>query len=316
MKKITYLILIVIGMVFYTSCSTSEITEEPESTVQSDIDKPEDPGIIDFQIELATLNKHTFTGQPKTRGFRDFMKRFVAIVTCDALGAGFGLIGGAPGVVTGTITASLAAAIAPESQIDIFGFTRSGDEPSESMHGVNDPEIALSPNLIPTVSSNSAGPSIEDSIGYIHNVVVLALNHDIASVPVDLDTLIEKVAEQTYQYYHTTQKEVINHLKANQSLFENIIRNIMPNVTVDNDLSDLIHRCQMLYPDRAEKLRTIEIFIEGLCNIEITDNDGEYLNKALALLNKAAMDATTKRDLRNALIVANASYQLWTSSEK
>ena len=59
-----------------------------------------------------------------------------------------------------------------------------------------------------------------------------------------------------------------------------------------------------------------QYFIEGLCNIEITNNDGEYLNKALALLNKAAMDATTKRDLRNALIVANASYQLWTSSEK
>lgn len=314
MKKITYLLLIVIGMVFYCSCSTEDITNETEPTVQSTVYEPETQALIDFQTELAALNEQMFTGQSQTRGLSKFMKRFLAVVCCDALGGGLGgCAGGIPGAAVGAITSSVAAAIAPEDKLPaIF---RSTDDPTTNMLGMNDPDIALSPNLIPTTPTNPTGPTIEDSIGYYHNVVILALNNTLPSENVDIDTLIENVAELTYKSYHTTQKAVINHLKANESFFVQLTSNIMPNIKYDNDFSDIIKRCQLQFPEQAEKLKTIEIYINGLTNIEITDNDGEYLNKALALLNASAMDPTTKRDVRNALIVANASYQLWESSE-
>lgn len=45
----------------------------------------------------------------------------------------------------------------------------------------------------------------------------------------------------------------------------------------------------------------------------VVDNNGEFMNRALIIVDKSSLDEITKNNLRNAFIVGNASYQLWNT---
>ena len=314
MNKIKFLFLLITGMIFYSSCSTTDVPVEDEITVNKEVSNYENKELTAYQVKLETLNAQLFTSPNETRGFRSFFKKFLAIVISDAIGAvAGGSIGGAAGAATGAILASATAAFIPADRIEIV--TRSEDNPDEDRHGMNDPEFALSHTLIPPNPNKPSNPTIEDSIGYYHNVVLLGLNHTLPSKTVDLDTLIVRVAGLTYNSYHTTQKDVIDNLRSNQQYYEKLTRKIMPYIELDDNLSKIILRFKLQYPELVDQLSVIETFLSGLMNIDYVENNGEYLNQALDLLENTQMDSTIKQDVRNSLIVANSSYQLWEASE-
>ena len=89
----------------------------------------------------------------------------------------------------------------------------------------------------------------------------------------------------------------------------------MPNIHEAEDIATMIERFQQQYPEHAPLIRVLETFLNGLSNIKPTNNDGEYLNKALALLDTIPMRSVVRQNIQNAIIVANASYQLWKLPE-
>lgn len=57
---------------------------------------------------------------------------------------------------------------------------------------------------------------------------------------------------------------------------------------------------------------TLPVIAQESSAIRVGDeNDGEYMNKVLDIIQNASLDDQTKQLLRNAVIVGNASYQLW-----
>lgn len=306
MKKLKCFLLLIVGIIMVSSCSSTEEIDqiEPQTYQAYDTDRQE---LVEFQVKLDSLNQQMFPNQNiETRGFKDFFKKFVAVVISDAVGGMFGASAGPAGAAAGAILSSAIAAFVPAESISFL----STDDPYDTDVNVNLPEIALGTNLVPSTPSPTGSDAIEDSIGYYHNFVLHALNNNLPEGPVDLDTLIEKVADLTYVSYHTTQKAVIDNLKANQPQFEKIT-GIMPNVGLYDDLHTMMRGFIRQFPGQAQELSVLETFLEGLINIEVTDNNGEYLNAALELLNNSSMNAKIKQSLRNALIVGNASYQLW-----
>lgn len=176
--------------------------------------------------------------------------------------------------------------------------------------------LLLASTIIPAVPVNGRFYTIEDSIGYYHNKVLLSLKSDICSETLSLDTLIVKVADETYQPYKTNHATIVNNLQASKSSFDKITNDIMPNIHQDADIDAMIERFKEQYPNRVWFLDILKSFLNGLSNIEPSDNDGEYLNKVLALLETTPMRPNAKQSIRNALIVTNASYQLWDISEE
>ena len=65
------------------------------------------------------------------------------------------------------------------------------------------------------------------------------------------------------------------------------------------------------YPNKQGELTLLETFFSGLNNIDVDENDGDYLMKVLKLVDNSELSEEIKRNLRNAFIVGNASYQLW-----
>ena len=313
MEKIKYLIFFAIGIFLCCSCGNSDVTEKTELTTQYTVYDSEEQEYMDFQAKLEALNEQTFIEQDATRGLSRFFKKFLAVVACDALGSGIGSVGGPVGIATAAITASLAAVITPVEQIGIF--TRTNEYLTGRTIGMNNAGYALANNLVPANPINGKYYTIEDSIGYYHNKVLLSLDSDISSRTLDLDTIMVKVADETYQSYKTSKTVIISNLKANQTSFDKITTNIMPNIHEAKDIATMIERFQQQYPEHAPLIRVLETFLNGLSNIKPTNNDGEYLNKALALLDTIPMRSVVRQNIQNAIIVANASYQLWKLPE-
>lgn len=69
------------------------------------------------------------------------------------------------------------------------------------------------------------------------------------------------------------------------------------------------------YPEQSDKLNVLETFFEGISNLNVDENDGDYFNRVLELISTSSLDEDTKQSLRNAIIVGNASYQLWNTDE-
>lgn len=309
------LILFVLGLVMCCSC-TSEVPNEesiPVIPTTTEITQIEEENLTAVKLQLDSLNQVMFSDQMESRGwFKDHFKKFVTVVICDAVGGMFGAVwGGIGGAVAGVALASGAAMFIPEDNITLFS---SNEEKSYNMAQMNPPEIALTSDLIPLQDSENPA-SFEDSIGYYHNMVLMALNDNGFSNRPDLDYLMDNMADIASSTYNITREETMNCFNENREFFETIVSDIVPNKTLDTSLHDAINRWISLYPQYQYKLNVLESFFNGLYKVNIPENDGDYLNKVLEIINKSTLDANMKRELRNAAIVGNASYQLWNVEE-
>ena len=59
------------------------------------------------------------------------------------------------------------------------------------------------------------------------------------------------------------------------------------------------------------QINVIGSFIDGVSRISVDENDGTYAEKVLDLVDNANLSDDVKKQLRNGIIVGNASYQLW-----
>lgn len=296
-------------MVMFCSCSSSEPTYEdfqnqtlPESMISNQ-------EVSNVQFQLDSLNQAMFTDHMQTRfSFRKFFTQIGAVVLSDAVGGMFGfLAGGGVGAAVGAGTASVATAIAVFSGA-VSIETRSYPNTSQfDLPPINNDSLSLSPNIIPEGAASSAA----DSIGYYHNYFVMTIKEELNQENNDFDNFIDEVARLSCKNFNISEKEAVEILKDNKNFYKEISQVGKGNAESGVDLHKAIDAYKKLYPEQSEKLSLLETFFEGILELEVSDNDGEYLNKVLDIIEGSSLDREMKQDLRNAFIVGNASYQLW-----
>lgn len=305
------LFALVIGMVLLSACSSSELTENPPNKESNLSEFVQDKDMEEESVclKLDSLNQAMFPTTNQTRGlsFRKLFDRVKFVIVSDAVGAMFGaLIGSVPGAAAGAAIASGAAiGVAIQADADI-----STIQPQQSIQ-MNDEEIALSQFLLPT-STESDIICPEDSIGYNHNLILLSMDGVEPCEFNNLENIIDKVAEIASFNYNIPKSTILLQIDNNNLHYHNI-SNTLTNVIKDNQtLDSYFSNLIVIYPEQASKLKILHKFFDGLFNIEVQDNKGDYLMQALAIIDQSALDTDTKLDMRNAFIVGNASNQLWT----
>lgn len=311
------LILFAIGLVICCSCSSFETSDapslliSPKASSQTYPSNVDDQNLIAVENRLDSLNRAMFSEEIPTRGWKDFFKRFISVVVADAVGGMFGSSCGPVGTATGAIVASAVAAFVPAENIYI---SRSCDNDNGDIPQMNPPAISLSSDLVPSQSTGTTN-TVEDSIGYYHNMVLMSVNGNISNNDRNIDSLIVKLADISYKTYNTSREVVLNSLNENRQFYETIVSYIVPQQNQEPSLDEVFALWMSLYPDNSQKLSVLKSFFKGMYQIGINENDGDYLNKVLEIINNSSLDRKTKEDLRNAAIVGNASYQLWNVEE-
>lgn len=272
--------------------------------------------LLSIQNQIDSLNNQMFPEQVQSRGFKDFFKKIFTVAVSDAVGGMFGALWGGPcGAVAGAIVSSGVAALTPVENISIF--SRATDDNGDLqlvMMPMNSKQIALTSSLVP-VSETNTKVTKEDSIGYFHNKVLLDLNTSLEARAYTVDNIIDVVSVATADIYNEPKETIITELNSNKSFYEGILSNNIISQPQYTTLHDVFAAWKSQYPEQADKLSVLEVFFNGIVNLDIDENDGQYLEQVLKIVDESSLDEETKRDLRNGFIVGNASYQLWNVQE-
>ena len=80
-------------------------------------------------------------------------------------------------------------------------------------------------------------------------------------------------------------------------------------------MEELISKWKQMFPEKSDEISIIGSFMSGLSKLEAEENDGSYLETVLEIIDTSDLDASTRQNIRNSFIVANASYKLWKVEE-
>lgn len=293
------LMLIGISM---SSCSNEDLTQEENKVENLEQEKE----LLNLQNQISELNTSTFGNSMYARGFGKWFRKVFGIVLSDAVGGIFGSLAGPGGTIVGATLASGGVAISGATP-EFIARTAVTSNPLE----MNEESIALN-NVVLKRNTNEL-PTLSDSIGYYHNKVLIDMNNKGQLVATkDIKSLCNEVYLNTnnilgYEIPLDEYEKIANN-KEIVSLIENSSENFADYEDMDKYLNNL----RLAYPNLSSKFSVVREFMRGLANLNIDENDGNYAQKVLELINNSNLYENSKEQLRNAVIIGNASYQLWT----
>jgi len=255
------------------------------------------------------LNISTFGPSVQTRGFGKWLRKVLGIVVSDAVGGIFGtFVGGPVGCIAGATAASGGVA----------GFGGTPEIMTRATLGnklvMNKESVALN-NV---VLKNNTGMACQesalcDSIGYYHNKVLLNMNNKNLLTPTtDIRTFNREVYINTCNVLGCEASLEEAEKVANNKEIVSLVENSPENFSNYEDMDVYLNNLKKAYPNLSSKFSVIREFMIGLSNLDIDENDGNYAQKIIDLINNSNLDEDSKKELRNAIIIGNASYQLWT----
>lgn len=259
----------------------------------------------------------------QTRGFGKWFKKIWRVFSADAVGALFGLkYGGVVGAAAGAVTMSTIAVVTDNNNNSTHTNHKTGNKELDDalVEGLGEyvPHESLNSgvNLLP----NTKIKGNTDSIGYIHNKVVndiFANNHfgeDSDSITneedIEVDTVLQWVSISTANLYNINEKDINKKLKENSAVYEDLKSIQEQTATIDN-IDDYFNRWKQIHPEKSGELDILKEFFNGLLNDNIETSDGNYMDKVLDIISDSNLDEDMKQNLRNAVIVGNASHELW-----
>lgn len=282
----------------FCSCSSDMDNNLPQKSTYDNEACIKQESLVMLQGKIASLNDSMSVNQVKTRGLGNFLRRLWHTVSADAVGALFGNLWGGPiGAVTG------AAACSGGCQFLKMEYTRS----AENNGHLGDMNSDLS-GLIP-LNEKVEDNTLLDSIGYYHNKALLGLNDknelSVSAMPV---LLLDEVKAEVPQKVVFTDQDSIQLNKTYKKFVDN--ERTFKGNNVDEYESHLVE-CN---PEQSGEIKVLFEFLRGLSAINI-DDDNAYMQKVLQLIKEANLSETVKQNLRNGIIVGNASSKLWNVTE-
>ena len=303
-KKLFLFVCLIASAIAFFSCGNDEVTCEVNAGNLEQVCYNDH--FMSLKNNIKTLNEETFGDEVKTRGIFKFLKKLLSIVISDAVGA----IGGTaicPG--TGTVVGAVSASA--------FVATRNVDdiEISSGMHKISINEKSLDGVVVdnPAIKATFA-----DSIGYFHNLIPVSMNNS-GKLPLAVQSSKEIVNDVYLEASRisgipTSIKDADELVSVNNDMrrfVESGIAVFLP----DDDFDAYCNKLSGLYPEKANEISVLKEFVYGLSNIDINETDTEYLQKILLLIDESEIDEISKKNLKSAVLVGNASYRLWNVQE-
>lgn len=301
MKKVLFIFVAFVAIVF-SSCSNEMTSVAPPTTPNKIEGSAKQAALAALQGQIATINNSACISTPETRGLGSFFRRLWRVVYTDAVGAIFGFKFGPVGSVVGAAACSTFTGVQDEMN------SRATLEQSnlEFKYKLNDDLSDLVP-----ITDTETQPTIQDSIGYLHNKAILNLNKElkpisINSIPVLLQDEVK--AEMPKQYTFTPTDSI----NLNQT-YQMFVKN--EQAFTGNDIDTYEKHLVACYPQQSGEIKVVSEFLKGISSIE-AESEKEYIKTILKLIDEANLSAEVKQSLRNGVIVGNASHRLWQLKPK
>lgn len=147
------------------------------------------------------------------------------------------------------------------------------------------------------------------SAGILHNTVINNLYHQLGddffaiSDTVIIYGVAKEVSLLTDQDSIALYSAIIENLE--------IIRECVDSCKTNNSINEYIGFLKRKFPENSQQLTVFETILEGLQKIDPIENNGEYTDRVMRIIDSSAVREPIKRDLRQGLTVANASARLW-----
>ncbi len=273
------------------SCDTNE-TEKCSYT-------PNDNAVLELYEEFEAYNATFHNETNATRGF-GWLKRLWRTVYADAVGGIIGANFGPWGAVAGATLFSAIVCCA-DNQMAI------SDYPMQNT-GYNMYADGLNSTVIYTPAS-----IYTDSVGYYHNKILMHLNsHNLLSTSskTKFISMINTICSEADNMYYngrenTTNTTLIRYLDYLQ--FKNLCENPIYATSFETFAAAVAN----LYADYEVEMNFLATYVNVLCNIEQSQNDGSYAEGVLDIINNSNVDNDMKKRLGDAVITGNASARLW-----
>lgn len=312
-----FLFLLTLSAIAFASCSsednyagleTANGTEVTDSAMQQVKRNAE---LMALQNSVHEFNVVTFTEQqnPETRGWlKNLFNRVVKIfatVTADALG---GVIGG----VVGGVTAS--GIVGGYLLLSKTNVTMTPMPATYTRAGVNG--SGTYPDLIYNGVVPQGPVCTGDSIGYYHNKVISKLFPDTIKVAEfnaksngeKAQIIVKTMKEEPYlcNYYGAELNNTANVDKGVE--IANKVMQIADEAETEDEFFTMLEQAGFTDSNVMAVLKEI---LQGIDNLDITEDDGEYYEAVLDIIDKSGLDEVTKQSMEDGVIIGQASNRLW-----
>lgn len=280
----------------FSSCSNDMASVSTSTTPKEIEENAKLESLAALQGQIANINDSVYASTPKTRGLGSFFRRLWRVVYTDAVGAIFGFNLGPVGSVAGAAAFSAFTGVRDEIN------SRALDPSNlDFKYNLNDDLSDLVP-----ITNPDAQPTIQDSIGYLHNKAILNLEKEakpisISNIPVLLQEEVK--AEMPKQYTFTATDSINLNLS-----YQTFVKN--EQAFSGNNIDSYEKHLETCYPQQSGEIKVVSEFLKGISSIE-AESETEYIKTVLKLIDEADLSAAVKQSLRNGVIVGNASHKLW-----
>lgn len=299
MKKLIFFFVMALTMLC-ASCYSEDSVGVPTTSATEIAVKTD--SLASLQAKIAELNGQMQVQSPTTRGW---LKRFLHRALADAVGALFGnLYGGLAGAVVGAASFSALACA-----VEVVNNEPNNANKSEESVKLDD-KIAhcdLDEDLVPTDENCDESPI--DSIGLYHNKVLIDVAVDEEnemSVSEYPNALLNAVRNNYPNLGEISSCDSVRIVTASSEFLE-----FEKEYKGGKDIDSYAEYIESKYPSKKGEIEILKEFFNGLPYAEASDMTSEYMNKVLKMIDDASLSADVKQNLRNGVIVGNASNRLW-----
>lgn len=301
MKKVIISFVLLLGIFTISSCSNEEDMQTSENLSSESMDCSEQ--LNELRAKILVYNQAI---QPTTitRGWKWW--KWVILGASDAVG---GFCGG----LFGGVSASTIVALAWASDVDVVTFN--GHEINRSMKRSYGPEMYS--NLV--INSENFIESYSDSVGLYHNESLIDLCSDSTTVQsfnnANNSGKIALISSTIQAIDNANYVGTLSDLAKNVVFTKaNIIKEIADISMTLADFMDGIRNISGLLGTTEAELDVLEAYFDGLSQISNIENRSTYMNAVLYDTDRSNIPSEIKVKLGNIMILANASFDLWSNS--
>lgn len=316
MKKVFISLTLLVCIL--SSCNKQEETlvTHPEESIT------EKAAMNELMLNLKEYNTSFLIehSHNQTRGLWGWLKRLARTVYADAAGGLLGASCGPWGAVCGATISSaivfMADKIGDGSAVHppLKPIITRGDDFGEfggNPTGTDENYMNINALNYTVLSSNSG--LWADSVGYYHNSILMHLNEDQMldnNNSFFLNLTINRICQQADGMSangrgSTTNSQLLSSISYSQ------LKTLLEDNTYSDSFDDFVNEIIALYPEHESELEFLKDYIEALCEIEQSQNNGTYAQGVLNLVHNSNISNTAKQRLGNAIIAGNASARLW-----
>lgn len=294
MKKV-FMFLVMALTMLCVSCSSEDSVSTPATStteVTAELDS-----FASLQAKIAGLNAQMQTQCPATRGW---FARLCRRILADAVGGLWGnFLGGPAGAVAGAASFSALCAA-----VEVSNNPTNADTTVK----INDKIAHCDADEGLVSCDEEEACSVMDSIGLYHNRVLIDIAVDDVEVPVSEypNMLLADVRNNYPNLGEISTEDSVKIVTLCSEFLE-----LEKEYKGGKDIGSYAEYLESKYPSKKGEIEIIKEYFNGLPYAEASDLSTEYMNKVLEMIDDATLSADVKQNLRNGVIVGNASNRLW-----